>query len=340
MTKPPDVTNTLAGGCIVSLDPLITITKREPHLPLGLAPSRPDLFADRPGLHLVGATWSCESESLVNEIVSDLVEASGRLPQSHFVIMANTPMESVLLSRAAVPNILANELIFVDERLFTVLPEGQARGNRFDAIYVARLDRMKRHELAAAIPNLVVAHGPPAAADAERVRRLLPSARFANFDGPNGVYRYLKDPEVVTLMNRSAVGLCLSAVEGSMRASLEYRLCGTPVVSTHSTGGRDRYLLGPHARIVADEPDAIAAAVHELKASHFNRVAVRDFVGQLVGFDRHNFLLNLNKLVERQFAVRDRFRSFAPFLRYPVAWRPTSQILEPLETLQRRVSAR
>lgn len=320
-----------AGGCIASLDPLVTLTKREPHLPMGLAAARPDLFADKPALHLVGLTWSCESSSIVTNIATDYAQAVRTFPRSRFAVLTNTPVESTLLSRAGVPNMLANELIFVDERLSTVVAEPPPTVARFDAIYVARLDPLKRHELAVAIPSLVLTHGSPQPGEAERVKGLLPKARFANFEAGGGAYAYLKDAEVVNLMNRAAVGLCLSAAEGSMRASMEYRLCGTPVVSTHSVGGRDRYFFGPHIRIVDDDADAVAAAVHDLKAKRFERLAVREFVGRLVTFDRHNFLLNLNKLVDRQFGVSDRFRFFAPFVRFPVSWRKPSQILEPFE---------
>ncbi|MEQ1864035.1 MAG: glycosyltransferase [Micropepsaceae bacterium] len=320
----------LAAGCIASLDPLVTVSKREPHLPLGIAPSRPDLFADRPGLHLVGLTWTCEPEDVVAAFTRDYAIATKTLPRARIVVMVSTTHESYMLSQAGIPNFLANELIFVDERLFTVLPPQPLNAPRFDAIYVARLDAMKRHELATAIPSLVLAHGPPSAGDAARVRQLLPKARFANFEANGGAYGYLGDDDIVALMNRSAVGLCLSAAEGAMRVSMEYRLCGTPVVSTRSVGGRDRYFLGPHARVVDEHPDAIAAAVRDLKALNMSRLAVREFIGGLVTFDRHNFLLSLNKLVEHEFGVRDRFRSFAPFVRYPVSWRPPEQILAPL----------
>lgn len=115
-----------------------------------------------------------------------------------------------------------------------------------------------------------------------------------------------------------------------MRVSMEYRLCGTPVVSTRSVGGRDRYFLGPHVRVVDDHPDAVAHGVSELKKMNLNRLAVREFIGGLLTFDRHNFLLSINKLIEHELGVRDRFRSFAPFVRYPVSWRSPEQILAPL----------
>jgi hypothetical protein len=320
----------LAAGCIASLDPLVTVSKREPHLPLGIAPSRPDLFADRTGLHLVGLTWSCEPEDVIVELARDYAVAAKALPRAKIVVMASTAHESYVLSREGVPNLLANELIFIDERQFTVLPPQPLSSARFDAIYVARLDAMKRHELAVAVPNLVLAHGQPSPGDAARVRQLLPKARFANFEANGGAYGYLRDEDIVALMNRSAVGLCLSAVEGAMRASMEYRLCGTPVVSTRSVGGRDRYFLGPHVRVVDDHPDAVAAGVRELKAMNLSRLAVREFIGGLVSFDRHSFLLALNKLVAHELGVHNRFRSFAPFIRYPSSWRTPEQILAPL----------
>jgi glycosyltransferase involved in cell wall biosynthesis len=323
-------TTNLAAGCIACLDPLVTLTKREPDLPMGLAPSRPDLFAGRAGLHLVGLTWACESAWLMDEIAADYARAAAMLPQATIVVVANTQMESFYLSRAGIPTLLANELIFTDERLFNVLPQQPPDLATFDAIYVARLEPEKRHELAASIPSLVLTHGPPPLGGEARVRRLLPKARFANFEVVRGEYRYLTDAELVSLMNRSAVGLCLSAIEGSMRVSMEYRLAGTPVVSTRSIGGRDRYFLGPHVRVVDDDPDAVAAAVRELKAHRFSRHAVREYVGELMAFDRQNFLLNVNKLVEHHLGVRECFRTFAPFMRHPVAWRSPAQILAPL----------
>jgi glycosyltransferase involved in cell wall biosynthesis len=40
---------------------------------------------------------------------------------------------------------------------------------------------------------------------------------------------------------RAVVGLCLSTVEGSNYASMEYMLAGLPIVSTPSIGGREVY---------------------------------------------------------------------------------------------------
>jgi len=54
---------------------------------------------------------------------------------------------------AGVPNVLASELLFIDERLFTPAPPDGGRTQRYDAVYTARLTREKRHELATALTS-------------------------------------------------------------------------------------------------------------------------------------------------------------------------------------------
>jgi len=49
-----------------------------------------------------------------------------------------------------------------------------------------------------------------------------------------------------------------------MFASIEYMLCGLPVVSTPSRGGRDFYFDPEFCRVVPPDPVAVADAVAEL----------------------------------------------------------------------------
>lgn len=339
MSARPANTPPYAAGCIVSTDPIVTVSKREGVLPMGLVTLAPERFEGAPSLHFFGMTWSSESAERVAAIARDFETAQRALPQARFVMLANTQAESHRLSAVGIANLLANELIFVDERLFTPPPERARRTKIYDAVYVARLIRAKRHELARAVDKVLLVYGPPEAGAVERTKAMLPNATFANHEMGGGAYKHFAETGVRDLLHACSVGLCLSAVEGAMRASLEYRLCGLPVVSTHSVGGRDRYLFGPHVRVVADDADAVAAAVRELKAKAFDPLAVREFVGQLVAFDRHNFLINVNKVVEHELGARDRFRSFAPFLRYPVAWRTPEEIFAPLDAARRARSA-
>ena len=81
--------------------------------------------------------------------------------------------------------------------------------------------------------------------------------------------------EVNAALNRAAVGLCLSRMEGANYASLEYMLAGLPVVSTPSIGGREMY-FDPEFCIVCDpDPVAVREAVESLRSRHIPREYVR-----------------------------------------------------------------
>ncbi|MDF3073372.1 MAG: hypothetical protein K0S54_1039 [Alphaproteobacteria bacterium] len=124
---------------------------------------------------------------------------------------------------------------------------------------------------------------------AAELRASLKQATFVNRPQPHDAYRWLASHEVVEWCNRSHVGLCLSASEGAMRASMEYLLCGLPVVSTPSIGGRDIFFHPSFARIVEPEPQQIAAAVATLIAEQIPPERIRGYVVPRVRAMRHRF---------------------------------------------------
>jgi len=154
-----------------------------------------------------------------------------------------------------------NHNAFLDERLFSIQPE---TSKVYDAVYNARMTEFKRHELAREIQSLLIIGGTVTPEDSDayfrHTKAILPHAKFT-YEGPKKI---LNEQEVNSLLNQSRVGLCLSACEGAMYASVEYLLCGLPVVSTASLGGRDSWFDPRFTRIVADDPQQIAAAVRDL----------------------------------------------------------------------------
>jgi glycosyltransferase involved in cell wall biosynthesis len=97
--------------------------------------------------------------------------------------------------------------------------------------------------------------------------------------------RYLPLGEVAGVLNSSSIGGMFSATEGACYASTEYLMCGLPVVSTASTGGRDIW-YPPHNSIIVEATDsAVAAGVQDalvkLQTGEFDRAEIRGVAAQM-----------------------------------------------------------
>ncbi len=302
---------------IVSIEPLVTYSKRHSPTPLGLPGDCPELFAGRKSLNFIAPSWMLYAGD-IKDIALHWHRCARELTGARTVVLASTEREAVDLSMAGVATLLCSPSIFVDETVYKPQPAMDFSDAQYDAIYNARFEPYKRHALARGIANLALIHdarfdGSMSPYETE-VRGLLPKARYVNHERGQGRYVKMTPLVVAQELNRARCGLCLSAVEGIMRASMEYLLCGLPVVSTESIGGRDRYYREPYAIVVPDDVDAIAEAVREIKRRNLNKLAVRDHIGRIVEFERRNFLLAVNSLAQSQFGTRKLFPSLEPFI--------------------------
>ena len=97
----------------------------------------------------------------------------------------------------------------------------------------------------------------------------------------------LEPAEVARVVSRAHCGLALSALEGVCRASCEYLLCGIPVVSTPSVGGRDVWYDAYNSIIAEPTEASVAAAVRELVRAPRDPVRIRrDFLARAAMFRR------------------------------------------------------
>jgi len=303
---------------IISLDPLVTYSKRHMQTPLGLPGDCPELFVGRKSLNFIAPSWMHYAKD-INDIATHWRRTAETLDGARTVVLASTEREAVDLSAAGVPTLLFNPSILIDETVYKPQPAFDFADAAYDAIYNARFETYKRHELGTAIGNLALIHdarfdGSVSPHEAE-VRRLLPRATYVNNERGLGRYVRMTPLIVAQELNRARCGLCLSAVEGVMRASMEYLLCGLPVVSTESVGGRDRYYREPYTVIASDTPESVADAVREVKRRNLNKLAVRDHIGRIVEFERRNALTAINSLAQSQFGIRKLFTSLEMFTR-------------------------
>jgi glycosyltransferase involved in cell wall biosynthesis len=211
---------------------------------------------------IINPWWSVVDDEIWVKRLNDIRSVSALLGGTKFHFFCNTNEEANYLLHREFDAILMNHNTFCNDRVFHV--------GKFDklyrAIYNAKMTPWKRHDLAKSVKNLALIYSRFGDPDSylSRVREMLPDAYFLNGDPSDGTYKTFNSQQVAENLNRAKVGLCLSNAEGAMYASIEYLLCGLPIVSTRSKGGRDLFFDDRFCRIVDDDASAVAAAVEEL----------------------------------------------------------------------------
>jgi glycosyltransferase involved in cell wall biosynthesis len=195
-------------------------------------------------------------------------------PQVHLRFLCNELKDVSRFQSQGLATIHCNHNAFVDESIF--LPDARA-DREFDAVYDARLLWWKRHGLAIRVASLgLLYYLIPGVEDPNyigQVQRDFAHAHFFNHEG--GAYQLLGPAAIAKQLNRCRVGLCLSASEGAMYASMQYLLCGLKVVSTPSFGGRAEFFDERYCQIVDPDPAAIQKAVSELAARPVDPALIR-----------------------------------------------------------------
>ncbi|MEX2296202.1 MAG: glycosyltransferase, partial [Dongiaceae bacterium] len=246
-------------GLLVARDPFIFWGPGLPGHRVGPASVLASHVGNRRAYFLIRLAWNRENVEGVADDVAEIRALRARYPEHRHIMLCNSHRELELYRAQGVPGIVCSTLAFVDETRFDIAPTVE---KEFGAVYTAALVPFKRHELCrdlASVALIYHRYHPPSVQEEgypERVRAMLPRATFVNELG--GEYRFLEPEDVAQWISRARVGLCLSEAEGAMRAAAEYMLCGLPVVSTPSIGGRDRILDPDFSRIVPPEPAEIA----------------------------------------------------------------------------------
>ncbi|MEX1107768.1 MAG: hypothetical protein WEC00_02545, partial [Dongiaceae bacterium] len=224
---------TQTAGVVISRDPFIAWGPNGPDWRIGPGSALAHHIGNRRAYFLFNVSYSRHFPGMVDDDAAAIAALRHDYPEHRHVMLCNTRQELELARERGIDAILCSTLAFVNETIFRILPTETVR---FDAIYTATLTGLKRHELCRDVPNLALIYHwfhserQRRAAILEQYRAMLPQASFVNDLGPD--YRLLRGPDVATWINRSRVGLCLSDVEGAMCASIEYLLCGRPVVTT------------------------------------------------------------------------------------------------------------
>lgn len=234
--------------------------------------NRPDFWErwrNKPLLVVIMRTWVTDKSSGLDLWVRLLAEHKQRFPQHRIVMAMNTSTELPLCEEAGIEAVWCNHNAHVDERLYQPLAGAKAGDAReFDAIYDARFARYKRNDLAAKVKRLALIHytAPPLfeLLWTLKMRWMLRHGRILNRHRWGVWPVWMNRTAVAASYTRARVGLCLSPVEGAMLASIQYLLCGLPVVTVPSRGGRDDFFDEKNSITVAPDAEAVAAGVRTL----------------------------------------------------------------------------
>ncbi|MCP4179484.1 MAG: glycosyltransferase family 4 protein [bacterium] len=236
--------------------------------------------------------YHVEKEWRMSEINKQIAEIENKICTKNleYIFLCNSEPETNMLLSNNLKAVFCNQNAFLDENNYKIIKECD---KHFDAVYLARFTPVKRHELAAGIKNLKLIgdHKESEKKYFNKSLELLSSADWTKKVYAFNIYKHL---------NMAKVGLCLSPEEGAMFVSTEYLLCGLPVVSTKSIGGRDIYYKDEYVEIVDDSSEAVATGVKNLIERQLDPDYIRNKTIEIMIEHRSVFIDIVQKIYDKE----------------------------------------
>ena len=279
----PPVEETLTEfgpAAILSFDPPVFYCGIAFEECIGIAGVFGKVYGSLPAGFIIYPCWTIDDEHRARRIIETAKAHQEEYPTHDLVFLCNTAGERDRLLDGGLKGHLLNKNFTVSDRIFRPLPNSRVE---FDAVYNARFDPRKRHELARKIPRVAYISYADGLTGTLRDQRAAIADTLSRHSG-HALLNPVKDglpvpmpPEDVNEgLNRAAVGLCLSRVEGSNYASMEYMLAGLPIVSTPSTGGREVYFDHEFCTISRASPQfGPGCGTEASRAEHPSRIHTR-----------------------------------------------------------------
>jgi glycosyltransferase involved in cell wall biosynthesis len=250
--------------------------------------------------------WHTEKMRHTEQIKQSEDKLLSRYPSFNFIHLSNTARQNESFRESGLNSIFCNQNCFVDERIFKPLPGIE---KKYNAVYDARIIEFKRHYLASEIDALALIYGQNHFSEddknyIEETKIRLCRARYFNHS-ESGEYKNLSAPEINECFNKCRVGLCLSAVEGAMYASIQYLLGGLPVVTTKSLGGRDVFFDEEIAITVEADPESVKRGVEEMISRNLKPAYVRQKTLDKMQRHRNRFISLVQEIYRDENTERD-----------------------------------
>ena len=145
-----EVATEFRPAAILSFDPPIFYSGIAFEENIGIAPAFAKIYGDLPAAFLIYPCWTIDEDYRARCVIEAAKAHQQEHPAHELVFLCNTAGERDRLQAAGLEAHLLNKNFTVSDRIFRPLTNAKIE---FDAVYNARFDPRKRHELASKIPQ-------------------------------------------------------------------------------------------------------------------------------------------------------------------------------------------
>ena len=242
-------------------------------------------FFDNNGLIFILTSWYKTDQ--VYKIVNTNSEYN-------IIILANSLEEKDFFEKKIKSDVLfCNHNAFLNENNYTIYNSIR----KYDLVIDSAFHEYKNVEIAKQIKNtLHIGYFKYIKKDTDD--KVVPSyGILANFT--NGDYKKIEKHQINIYYNQSLIGGIFSECEGACFASSQYLLCGLPVISIKSFGGRDIWYNEYNSIICENNEDSVYEAIELAKSKiisgEFNRDKIRELHLKQMNEHRNIFIDYINK---------------------------------------------
>ena len=206
----------------------------------------------------------------------NIINLAKSYSEHNIIILANSLEEKNYFENKIKNDVLfCNHNAFLNENIFKITNSSK---KEYDLVIDSAFNTYKNVAFAKNIPN-VIHIGYFTTHESTKNNSIVPDfGTIANY--LSGSYKRLNKNEICDFYNKSLMGGIFSHVEGACFASSQYLLCGLPVISTKSFGGRDIWYNEDNSVICDSNEESVFKAYETVKKKllkgEFNREKIRD----------------------------------------------------------------
>ena len=182
------------------------------------------------------------------------------------IILCNSQTEKKTCDKLKVYSAFINKNCFLDENIYKIDKSIQ---KEYDGIYSTSYNNRKRLNLCYNMSNINVL--------LNYKNTLIPDEVLKSLNILNE--KTVADNEIYKFYNKAKFGLCLITQDDSSNANAEYLLCGLPVISVESAGGRNVWYNDYNSIIIDPTKESLEKGIEvclkKIESGKFNSELIR-----------------------------------------------------------------